>query len=47
MGVKTMPTAEGYALQLITNHSNSVLQKAFNKSIQLAIAFIGRDNQKL
>ncbi|MEH2419424.1 MAG: hypothetical protein V7K48_00295 [Nostoc sp.] len=28
-------------------HSNSVLLKAFNKSIQLAIAFVGRDNQKL
>ncbi|MEH2111814.1 hypothetical protein [Nostoc sp.] len=29
------------------HHSNSVSQKAFNKSIQLAIAFIARDNQKL
>ncbi|WP_335144967.1 hypothetical protein [Nostoc sp.] len=28
-------------------HSNSVSQKAFNKSIQLAIVFVGRDNQKL
>ncbi|MEH2418497.1 hypothetical protein [Nostoc sp.] len=25
-------------------HSNSVSQKAFNKSIQLAIAFIAREN---
>ncbi|MEH1861019.1 MAG: hypothetical protein V7L21_24205 [Nostoc sp.] len=28
-------------------HSNSVSQKAFNKSIQLAIAIVGRDDQKL
>ncbi|WP_335120652.1 hypothetical protein [Nostoc sp.] len=28
-------------------HSNSVSQKTFNKSTQLAIAFVGRDNQKL